>query len=342
MNKIEAMRSKFMTLLDHINATDLNVYSFLSLHKGTDLVDLLPVHREKVAGLIIIACLCGIASIMLLVTLCRDKCIRNQVMGFLLINMSLAVFLFSLSGILPRIETEITHMTSIGKVGCNLVYQLYHVSLLEFVVVLVLLGRDSALFSYNKRQHASKTTFVKYTVLTWAFSVICVLIGFEVVANGFEFVPHGNSTVKGVCILKPFDHSMMTFYMYNFLVMYLLPALTVICVTAFLIWLSYCYTIEPSYKVNHVSFILSGIAFVAFSLPYYIVFFYYENSDVSKFNTFRSVITFTFGLLKDFAKPLICMIWLFTVPELRSSFLCQRQCSQEDEEEKVRLLLETR
>ena len=336
------MQNTFRTFLDHLNATRLNIYKFLSTHNSSDMLDMLPVHDEKVVGLIIMACLCGLVSLMLFITVCKDRCIRNQIMGFLLINISVAVFLFDLAGILPRIETEITHMTSIGKIGCNFVYQIYHVSMIEFVVVLVLLGRDSAIFTYDKRSHSNKSTFVKYTILSWAFSYICVLIGFEVVANGFEFVAHENATNEGSCVLKPFEYTWMTFYVYNFLVMYLLPGVTVAFLTIFLIYLSYCRTIEPSYKVNHMSFILSGIVFVFFGMHYYITFFYYENGDVSKLNTYRSTITFIFSLLKDFAKPLICIIWLFTVPELRSSFLCKRQYPQDQDDEETMKLLETK
>ena len=335
-----ALKDKFATFLDNINTTNLNIFKFLGVHKGSDMVDILPVHKQKVAGLIITACLCGLVSLMLFTTVCKDKCIRHQKMGFLLLNMSVAVFLFDLSGVLPRIETEMTHMTSIGKIGCNLVYQVYHLSTLEFVVLLVLLGRDSAIFTYREREHSNKSILAICTISSWAFSYICILIGFEVIGNGFEFVPHENSTDEGSCVLKPFEHTMMTFYVYNFLVMYLIPSVALTILTIFLIYLSYCRTVEASYKVNHMSFILSGIVFVFFSVPYYITFFYYENSDVSKFNTFRSTITFVFSCLKDLAKPLICVIWLFTVPELRDSFLCKRRylLDDDDDTETVKLL----
>ena len=127
-------------------------------------------HIHEVTVLIVLFIMSFLFTVCLTATILLTKTIRSQTMGILLINMSIAVFIFQVIA-RPVTIRENLHYSDTEKISCHLIYIVTLATTTTFNLTLVLLGID-ATFNLSNSVIVRMSVTIAIWILPFVLAVV--------------------------------------------------------------------------------------------------------------------------------------------------------------------------
>ena len=266
-------------------------------------------HIHKITVLIVIFIISFVFTICLSVTVLLTKTVRTQLLGILLINMVIAVMLFEVIGVPVMIRGELDY-TDMEAFSCQTTYVFLYVSTIIFNFNLVLLGVDAAI------DLPSYTAF-RLALLgpVWSFAFIFALVEVFGIGNGYIH------DAPRLCTLHQ-RHSksqmveMTVEFVYLYLSLFCVLIITIIIVVKY-------FRNRNSEKPFDMSkakpFVISGVVFFVLVAPLRILYYLRVNNSDRTVPVKSSELFNWVMIVYLIVRPVICIIWTFTLPAFRET-----------------------
>ena len=261
-------------------------------------------HIHKITVLIVIFIISFVFTISLVVTVLLTKTVRTQYLGILLINMAIAVMLFEVIGIPVMIRDELDY-PDMQTFSCQTTYVFLYVATIVFNLNLVLLGVD-AVFDLP-----SGTTFrLALLGAVWSFAFIFTLMEVNGIGNVYIH------DAPRLCMLNQ-RHSITVEMTVEFVYIHL-PVFCVFVITIIIVvkYFRNRKSEKPFDMSKAKPFVISGMVFIALVTPLRILYYLRVNQAVPvKSSELLSWIMIVYLV----TRPVICIIWTFTLPAFRET-----------------------
>ena len=262
-------------------------------------------HIHKITVLIVIFIISLVFTICLSVTVLLTKTVRTQLLGILLINMVIAVMLFEVIGVPVMIRGELDY-PDMETFSCQTTYIFLYVSTLIFNFNFVLLGVDAV---FDLPSHNAFRLALLGAV--WSFAFIFALMEVYGIGNGYIH------DAPRLCTLNQ-RHSTIVEMTVEFVYLYL-PLFCVLTITIIIV-VKYFRNrnSEKQFDMSKAKpFVISGMVFFALVAPLRIL--YYLRVNDSDRTVKSSELLNWIMIVYLIVRPVICIIWTFTLPAFRET-----------------------
>ena len=275
-------------------------------------------HIHKITVLIVIFIVSFIFTISLLITVLLTKAVRTQMVGTLLINMALAVMLFGVIGIPVMVREELDY-PDMETFSCRTIYIFLYVPTLTFNASLVFLGVDSIFELPNSVRFR-----LGLLTVMWSFAFTFALAEVYGVGNGYTH------DAPVLCTLSQTRSNIVELTI-EFAYVYL----PLLCILIIII------VIVVKYLKNHNSnktvnlgearpFVISAILFITLVSPLRILHYFRAGREKELFPVDLSEFFSWIMIVYLVVRPVICIIWIFTLPALRGT-ICRKGSSPDED-----------
>ena len=260
-------------------------------------------HIHEITVFIVLFIMSFLFTICLIATVLLTKTVRTQLIGILLINMSIAVLIFQVTGI-PVMIRDALHYSYMGQISCHLIYIVTSATSITFNITVLLLGIDVAFNLPGK-------TIVRITVTISLWTLPFVLAVVEVYCTGTDFI----FDVPKMCeLIQRYSEAFEVFFE---LVQVFLPlaAMLVMVVIIVIICCKGDSGDQPFRQSKALPFLASATIILLLVSPLRIVYFLKMNGwnipvSPSELQHWLTIVHIVF-------RPVICIIWVFMFHDFR-------------------------
>ena len=265
-------------------------------------------HIHKITVLIVIFIISVVFTICLSVTVLLTKIVRTQLLGILLIDMVIAVMLFEVIGVPVMIRGELDYPDMEEAFSCQTTCVFLYVWTIIFNFNLVLLGVD-AVFDLP-----SYTAFrLALLGAVWSFAFIFALVEVYGIGNGYIH------DAPRLCALHQ-RHSKIIEMTVEFVYLHL-PLFCILTVTIIIV-VKYFRNRnnEKPFDISKAKpFVISGLVFFVLVAPLRILYYLRVNNSDRTVPFKSSELLNWIMIVYLIVRPVICIIWTFTLPAFRET-----------------------
>ena len=255
-----------------------------------------------------------VSSLCVTITVIRTKSVRSQLLGVMLINLSVAVLIKGL--IFTRhIEAEVRGRQNFGTLGCHLYYigmaMSYYAANGSFVVICL----DST-FSLPQ----SRVARMIGTFCTWVLAIIFSVIAIYGIDKGPEVIKH----YRGHNICVAYHRSPIVIQrIFTELLYYIVPSVLVLVTLV-----RFCCThrTNSSTKGKRIPFVLTAVMYLVLL---WMARTSYEIAVRDLSNRRFDKLFFWSSSLNYYGRAVISLVWLVLIPDLRNKCLCRGRADQD-------------
>ena len=264
-------------------------------------------HIHKITVLIVILIISFTFTICLSVTILLTKTVRTQLLGILLINMVIAVMLFEVIGVPVMIRGELDYPDR-EAFSCQTTYVFLYVSTIMFNFNLVLLGVDAV---FDLPSHTAFRLALGGAV--WSFAFIFALVEVYGIGNGYIH------DAPRLCTLH-LRHSKIVEMTVEFVYLHL-PLFCVLTVTIIIVvkYFRNRNSEKPFDMSKAKPFVISGVVFFVLVAPLRILYYMRVNNSDRTVPIKSSELFNWIMIVYLIVRPVICIIWTFTLPDFRET-----------------------
>ena len=265
-----------------------------------------PIDTLRLIGFTIQVLLAVVSSLCVFITAIRTKSVRSQLLGVMLINMAIGIFIRGMVAA-KELETATRGVElDLGIVECHLYYLFNNLSgwLIELSFIIICIDVTFTIPS------SVKTNLVS-AVFVWLFSIIFTCI----ILYGFAYGPAVYEGYGGkICLLDTRGPYWLD-QMINLIIYYIIPSAFVL-VTLF----RFCFTHRTSKSVvgKKLPYVLTVVIFLVTTWALQIGFY-----------VFVFGLYFWLYMILEYSKIVISLIWIICIHDLRNNCLCRKGTDEE-------------